>query len=166
MKIDAIDAFYLAMPKVTEEADGSQDALVMRVRCRRPYRMGGMRGIAAALDRRPGHVRCRMAPAAASLRWCSASGWKEPADTLRIAGRTSHYELLWICCRLPIPSQASRQRYGTFSGKARERAGLAASSAIGIILREARPMPLQPSAMKPQETGMGARLLAAGTPPP
>ena len=32
MKIDAIDAFYLAMPKVTEEADGSQDALVMRVR--------------------------------------------------------------------------------------------------------------------------------------
>jgi L-alanine-DL-glutamate epimerase-like enolase superfamily enzyme len=35
MKIDAIDAFYLAMPKVTEEADGSQDALVMRVRAGR-----------------------------------------------------------------------------------------------------------------------------------
>ena len=32
MKIDAIDAFYLAMPKVTEEADGSQDAAVILMR--------------------------------------------------------------------------------------------------------------------------------------
>ena len=55
MKIDAIDAFYLAMPKVTEEADGSQDALVMRVRAG-GHTGWGMRGIAAALDRRPGHA--------------------------------------------------------------------------------------------------------------
>src|SRR6185312_14101482 len=31
MKIDRVDLFYLAMPEVTEAADGSQDALVVRV---------------------------------------------------------------------------------------------------------------------------------------
>lgn len=31
MKIDAVDLFYFAMPEVTTEADGSQDALVVRV---------------------------------------------------------------------------------------------------------------------------------------
>jgi L-alanine-DL-glutamate epimerase-like enolase superfamily enzyme len=31
MKIDAVDFFYLAMPKVTTAADGSQDALLVRV---------------------------------------------------------------------------------------------------------------------------------------
>jgi L-alanine-DL-glutamate epimerase-like enolase superfamily enzyme len=31
MKIDAVDFFYLAMPKVTPDADGSQDALLVRV---------------------------------------------------------------------------------------------------------------------------------------
>jgi L-alanine-DL-glutamate epimerase-like enolase superfamily enzyme len=31
MKIEAIDFFYLAMPEVTTEADGSQDALLVRV---------------------------------------------------------------------------------------------------------------------------------------
>lgn len=32
MKIDAVDFFYLSMPVVTTEADGSQDALLVRVR--------------------------------------------------------------------------------------------------------------------------------------
>jgi len=32
MKIDAVDFFYLSMPKVTTDADGSQDALLVRVR--------------------------------------------------------------------------------------------------------------------------------------
>ena len=31
MKIDNVDFFYLAMPKVTTDADGSQDALLVRV---------------------------------------------------------------------------------------------------------------------------------------
>lgn len=31
MKIDAVDFFYVAMPEVTTDADGSQDALVVRV---------------------------------------------------------------------------------------------------------------------------------------
>ena len=32
MQIDAVDFFYLSMPVVTTEADGSQDALLVRVR--------------------------------------------------------------------------------------------------------------------------------------
>lgn len=32
MKIEAVDFFYLAMPEVTTDADGSQDALLVRVR--------------------------------------------------------------------------------------------------------------------------------------
>ena len=32
MKIDSVDFFYLAMPEITTEADGSQDALLVRVR--------------------------------------------------------------------------------------------------------------------------------------
>src|SRR5271163_4617684 len=31
MKIEAVDLFYLAMPEITTEADGSQDALLVRV---------------------------------------------------------------------------------------------------------------------------------------
>ncbi|MDQ4060294.1 MAG: mandelate racemase/muconate lactonizing enzyme family protein, partial [Pseudomonadota bacterium] len=31
MKIEAVDFFYLAMPEITTEADGSQDALLVRV---------------------------------------------------------------------------------------------------------------------------------------
>ena len=79
MKIDAIDAFYLAMPKVTEEADGSQDALVVRVAA------GGHTGwgeceasplasIAALV------CRCRTAPAAG-----------RPVGARRAAGRTGRH---------------------------------------------------------------------------
>ena len=31
MKIEAVDFFWVSMPEVTTEADGSQDALVVRV---------------------------------------------------------------------------------------------------------------------------------------
>jgi L-alanine-DL-glutamate epimerase-like enolase superfamily enzyme len=31
MRVEAVDFFYLAMPEVTTEADGSQDALLVRV---------------------------------------------------------------------------------------------------------------------------------------
>ena len=31
MRIDAVDFFYLSMPEVTLEGDGSQDALLVRV---------------------------------------------------------------------------------------------------------------------------------------
>ena len=32
MNIESVDLFYLAMPEITAEADGSQDALLVRVR--------------------------------------------------------------------------------------------------------------------------------------
>lgn len=35
MRIDSVDFFYLAMPQITTEADGSQDALLVRVRAGR-----------------------------------------------------------------------------------------------------------------------------------
>jgi hypothetical protein len=35
MKIDAVDFYCLSMPEVTTEADGSQDALLMRVQAGR-----------------------------------------------------------------------------------------------------------------------------------
>ena len=31
MRIEAVDLFYLSMPEITTEADGSQDALLVRV---------------------------------------------------------------------------------------------------------------------------------------
>jgi hypothetical protein len=31
MKIEAVDLFFLSMPQITTEADGSQDALLVRV---------------------------------------------------------------------------------------------------------------------------------------
>lgn len=31
MKIEGVDFFYVAMPMVTDEGDGSQDALLVRV---------------------------------------------------------------------------------------------------------------------------------------
>jgi L-alanine-DL-glutamate epimerase-like enolase superfamily enzyme len=92
MKIDAIDAFYLAMPKVTEEADGSQDALVMRVRA------GGHTGWGeceasplpsiAALVTPMSHGACRSV-----AQVVLGERLEEPADIARIAGRI-HYECM------------------------------------------------------------------------
>ncbi|SVC78362.1 uncharacterized protein METZ01_LOCUS331216, partial [marine metagenome] len=31
MEIEAVDLFYLSMPEITDEVDGSQDALLARV---------------------------------------------------------------------------------------------------------------------------------------
>jgi hypothetical protein len=35
MKTDAVDSFYPSLPKVTTDADGSQDALLVRVQAGR-----------------------------------------------------------------------------------------------------------------------------------
>ena len=32
MRVEAVDLYYLSMPEVTEEGDGSQDALLVRIR--------------------------------------------------------------------------------------------------------------------------------------
>ena len=72
MKIEAVDFFYVSMPEVTTDADGSQDALVVRVAA------GGLLGWgeceASPRSRSPpSSVRCRTVPAARSPRRCSAS---------------------------------------------------------------------------------------------
>ena len=52
MRIEAVDFFYLSMPEVTIEADGSQDALARPGRGGRACRLGRVRGLAARLHRR------------------------------------------------------------------------------------------------------------------
>jgi L-alanine-DL-glutamate epimerase-like enolase superfamily enzyme len=84
LKIDAVDFFYLAMPVVTTAADGSQDALLVRVSA------GGYTGWGeceasplvsiAAYIAPMSHGACR--PVAASVQGQSLD---EPADIVRIA---------------------------------------------------------------------------------
>ena len=50
MKIDSVDFFYLAMPVVTEAADGSQDALLVRVTAGGHQGWGECEAAPAALD--------------------------------------------------------------------------------------------------------------------
>ena len=73
MNIDSVDFFYLSMPVVTEAADGSQDALLVRVTA------GGIRAGANARPRRCPRSplssrRCRTARAGRFRLRCSASG--------------------------------------------------------------------------------------------
>ena len=84
MKIEAVDFFYLSMPVVTTDADGSQDALVVRVAA------GGLEGWGeceasplvsiAAFVTPMSHGACR--PVSASVLGESVEG---PADIARIA---------------------------------------------------------------------------------
>jgi L-alanine-DL-glutamate epimerase-like enolase superfamily enzyme len=89
MKIEAIDCFYLAMPEITTEADGSQDALLVRVAG------GGLVGWGeceaaplpsiAALVCPMSHGVCR--PVEASVLGEMLDG---PADIARIAARVAY----------------------------------------------------------------------------
>jgi L-alanine-DL-glutamate epimerase-like enolase superfamily enzyme len=84
MKIEAVDFFYLSMPVVTTDADGSQDALVVRVSG------GGLEGWGeceasplvsiAAFVTPMSHGACR--PVSASVLGATVDG---PADITRIA---------------------------------------------------------------------------------
>lgn len=84
MKIEAVDFFYLAMPEITTEADGSQDALLVRVRA------GGHEGFGeceaspltsiAAFVTPISHGICR--PVGSSV---LGQNVDEPADIARIA---------------------------------------------------------------------------------
>ena len=84
MNIEAVDFFYLSMPEVTTEADGSQDALLVRVAA------GGMTAGASARPRRcvssppsscpMSHGACR--PVGDSVLGQSIDG---PADIARMA---------------------------------------------------------------------------------
>ncbi|MCX7381125.1 MAG: mandelate racemase/muconate lactonizing enzyme family protein [Alphaproteobacteria bacterium] len=89
MKIDSVDLFYLSMPVVTTEADGSQDALLVRVRA------GGHTGWGeceaaplpsiAAFVCPMSHGACR--PVAASVLGQTIDG---PADIARIAKQVEY----------------------------------------------------------------------------
>ena len=118
MKIEAVDLFYLSMPVVTTEADGSQDALLVRVRCGWPRGLGRVRGLAADLHRELRRRRCRTASAGLSRIRCSAVRSTGPrrhcADQRR--GRLQQHGPA-AGGRTPFP--ASRWRCGIFSDKAR-----------------------------------------------
>lgn len=89
MKIEAVDFFYVSMPEVTTEADGSQDALLVRVGA------GGYLGWGeceasplvsiAAFVTPMSHGACR--PVSASV---LGETVREPADIDRIAARVAY----------------------------------------------------------------------------
>jgi L-alanine-DL-glutamate epimerase-like enolase superfamily enzyme len=89
MRIEAVDLFYLSMPEITEEADGSQDALLVRVAA------GGRVGFGeceaaplpsiAAFVCPMSHGVCR--PVGASV---LGAVLDEPEDIARIAARVAY----------------------------------------------------------------------------
>jgi L-alanine-DL-glutamate epimerase-like enolase superfamily enzyme len=89
MKIEAVDLFYLSMPEVTTEADGSQDALLVRVRAGGHVGWGECEAsplvsIAAFLCPMS-HGACR--PVADSV---LGAPLNDPADIARIAARVDY----------------------------------------------------------------------------
>src|SRR5512147_1829659 len=89
MKIEAVDFFYVSMPEVTTDVDGSQDALVVRVTA------GGLTGWGeceasplvsiAAFVCPMSHGACR--PVADSV---IGAPLDDPADIARIAARVAY----------------------------------------------------------------------------
>ena len=84
MKIEAVDFFYLSMPEVLDIGDGSQDALLVRVRGRRRTSAG-----ASARRRRwcrspAWSARCRTAPASRCATRCLARRSTTSHDIRRI----------------------------------------------------------------------------------
>ena len=92
MRIESVEFFYLSMPVVTTEADGSQDALLVRVSA------GGLSGFGeceaaplpsiAAFSCPMSHGACR--PVSASV-----LGWRvdSPADIAAIAADVAYYSM-------------------------------------------------------------------------
>ena len=89
MKIEAVDFFYLSMPVVTTEADGSQDALLVRVRAGGHVGWGECEASPlvsiAAFVCPMSHGACR--PVADSV---LGAPLDEPADIARIAARVDY----------------------------------------------------------------------------
>jgi L-alanine-DL-glutamate epimerase-like enolase superfamily enzyme len=90
MKIDSVDFFYLSMPVITTEADGSQDALLVRVRAADGTVGWGeceaspLTSIAAFVAPMS-HGACR--PVGAAVRGETVAG---PADIARLAARVEY----------------------------------------------------------------------------
>jgi L-alanine-DL-glutamate epimerase-like enolase superfamily enzyme len=89
MKIEAVDFFYLSMPEVTTEADGSQDALLVRVRAGGHVGWGECEASPlvsiAAFVCPMSHGACR--PVGASV---LGAPLDDPADIARIAARVDY----------------------------------------------------------------------------
>jgi L-alanine-DL-glutamate epimerase-like enolase superfamily enzyme len=89
MKIETVDFFYLSMPEVTTEADGSQDALLVRVRAGGHVGWGECEASPlvsiAAFICPMSHGACR--PVGASV---LGAPLDEPADIARIAARVAY----------------------------------------------------------------------------
>jgi L-alanine-DL-glutamate epimerase-like enolase superfamily enzyme len=89
MKIETVDFFYLSMPEVTTEADGSQDALLVRVRAGGHVGWGECEASPlvsiAAFVCPMSHGACR--PVGASV---LGAPLNDPADIARIAARVDY----------------------------------------------------------------------------
>ncbi|HUL06491.1 MAG TPA: hypothetical protein VLV76_09165, partial [Candidatus Acidoferrum sp.] len=89
MKIEAVDFFYLSMPEVTTDADGSQDALLVRVRAGGHVGWGECEASPlvsiAAFVCPMSHGACR--PVGASV---LGAPLNEPADIARIAAQVAY----------------------------------------------------------------------------
>ncbi len=89
MRIEAVDFFYLAMPQVTTDADGSQDALLVRVAAGGHVGFGECEAAPlpsmAAFVCPMSHGACR--PVGASVLGETVDG---PADIARIAARVAY----------------------------------------------------------------------------
>ena len=89
MKIETVDFFYLSMPEVTTEADGSQDALLVRVRAGGHVGWGECEASPlvsiAAFICPMSHGACR--PVGASV---LGAPLDDPADIARIAARVAY----------------------------------------------------------------------------
>jgi L-alanine-DL-glutamate epimerase-like enolase superfamily enzyme len=89
MKIDAVDFFYLAMPEVTTDADGSQDALLVRAQSGPHVGWGECEAspltCIAAFVCPMSHGACR--PVAASVLGATLDG---PADIAKIAAQVRY----------------------------------------------------------------------------
>ena len=125
MKIEAVDFFYLSMPEITTEADGSQDALLVRVAAGGHVGWGECEASPlvsiAAFVCPMSHGVCQ--PVADSVLGADDRRARPTSPHRRRASATT----AWTCCRPRTPGPASRWRCGTCSGKARGRAGLAAA---------------------------------------
>ena len=105
------------MPEVTDEADGSQDALLVRVAAGGHVGWGECEAAPlpsiAAFVCPMSHGVCR--PVGASILGQTLDGaCRHRAHVGRRSPTTA-----WTCCRPPTPCRASRWRCGTCSGKAR-----------------------------------------------